>query len=267
MTALLHLLVGGAKPRSPNLVGPAAHGLEHTFVRFWPLWLLLVLLASSKAAWHLYRRRRLSKSGIAEIDRMDGHVFEEYLSTLFKQLGYRVELTRRHGDYGADLVVTKSKRRTAVQAKRWSKRVGVKAVQEAVAAIAVYDCDQALVVASREFTQPARKLARANNVELWDRNVLVGKLLAVRGRVTPAEKPEAEPAPVHPGPPSAEAIPVAVSPEAPLWSTDTPVTCVICGVTVSEKVRDYCLEHSTRFGGRIYCFKHQRSVRAVPTSD
>src|SRR5690348_11541478 len=134
MTGLMQLLLASGKPpKAPNLVGPAAHGLEHTFTKLWPLWLFLLAVALAKLAWRAYQLHRLSKSGIAEIDRMSGHTFEDYLSTLFKRLGYHVELTSRHGDYGADLVVTKGKRRTAVQAKRWRKRIGVKAVQEAVA--------------------------------------------------------------------------------------------------------------------------------------
>lgn len=266
----MQLLLADAKPaKPPNLVGPAAHGLEHTLAELWPLWLLIILVALAKAVWRLYQLRRLSKSGIAEIDRMDGHVFEEYLSTLFKRLGYQVELTRRRGDYGADLVITKGKHRTAVQAKRWNKKVGLKAVQEAVAAKGIYKCDRALVVANREFTQQAVKLARANRVELWDREVLVGKLLAVRGQAVPGEQLELEPA--------RTALPEVTTPEAPLVVSAAPpaaadeapahATCVTCGVTVSERVRAYCIQHSGRFGGRIYCFKHQRGVRAVPATD
>lgn len=242
MTPLMRLLLASGKPeKTPNLVQPVAHGLEHDFVSFWPLWLLLLLVALAKLAWRGYQMQRLSKSGIAEIDRMSGHTFEEYLSTLFRRLGYSVELTSRHGDYGADLVVTKGRRRTAVQAKRWNKRVGVKAVQEAVASKGMYGCDAALVVANREFTQQAQKLARANKVELWGRGVLVEKLLAVRGKAAPVEQLAPEPAPaVTPVAPSAETIPVATSMPAPVTLSDetaSPATCVTCGAAVSEKVR------------------------------
>lgn len=271
MTPLMRLLLADAKPKSPNLVGPAAHGLEHTFVKFWPLWLFLLLVAVAKFAWRAYQMHRLSKSGIAEIDRMNGHTFEEFLSTLFRRLGYSVELTSRHGDYGADLVVTKGKSRTAVQAKRWSKRVGVKAVQEAVASKGMYGCDAALVVANREFTQQAQKLARANNVDLWDRAVLVEKLIAVRGRETPVEQLRLEPASLSPpAVPPVETIAVprsTITPETVIEQAVAPPTCVTCGVAVSDKVRDYCEQHSQRFGGRIYCFKHQRGVRLAPATD
>jgi restriction system protein len=272
ITRLMLLLASGKpkSPKAPDLVKPVAHGLEHTFVKFWPLWLLLLAIALAKLAWRGYQLRRLSKSGIADIDGMTGHKFEDYLSTLFCRLGYRVELTSRHGDYGADLVVTKGKTRTAVQAKRWSKRIGVKAVQEAVASKGMYGCDAALVVANREFTQQAQKLARANKVELWGRAVLVEKLLAVRGKEGTVEQLVIEPPPATPRATApAETIPVATpaSPPEDLVETPPPAICVTCGAAVSEKVRDYCLQHSHRFAGRIYCFKHQRGIRAVSRTD
>ncbi|HEY3462553.1 MAG TPA: restriction endonuclease [Gaiellaceae bacterium] len=273
MTQLMLLLASGKPkpPKAPDLVKPVAHGLEQTLIKFWPLWLLLLLVALGKVAWGAYQMRRLSKSGITEIDRMSGHTFEEFLSTLFRRLGYHVELTSRHGDYGADLVVTKGKKRTAVQAKRWNKRVGVKAVQEAVASKGMYGCDAALVVANQEFTQQAQKLARANEVELWGRGVLVERLLSVRGKQAPVEQLALE----HTGETAPVAVPaetIAITAsttavESPTETITAAATCVTCGVTVSEKVRDYCEQHSERFGGRIYCFKHQRSVGAVPATD
>ena len=276
MTVPMRLLLASGKPATtPDLVGPAAHGLEHTFVELWPLWLLLLLVALAKFASRGYQMHRLSKSGIAEIDQMSGHTFEEYLATLFRRLGYRVELTSRHGDYGADLVVTKGKTRTVVQAKRWNKKIGVKAVQEAVASKGMYACDAALVVANREFTQQAQKLARANKVELWGRAMLVEKLLAVRGKEAPMEQLVLEPASAgHPAPAAVPpAIPIPTSTSAPAAEVKKPAAppvtacCVTCGAGVSEKVRAYCEQHSERFGGRIYCFKHQRSVRALQATD
>ena len=270
MTPVMQLLLASGKPpKSPDLVGPAAHGLEHDLIVFWPLWVFLLVVALAKLAWRGYQLRRLSRSGIHEIDEMSGHRFEEYLSTLFRRLGFHVELTRRRGDYGADLVISKGEHRTAVQAKRWNKKVGLKAVQEAVASKGMYDCDRALVVANRAFTEQAKKLARANKVELWDRDVLVGKLLSVRGEEAPATQLEVEPQPAASAPAAVATAPVLTAAPAAevVQAPPAPATCVTCGVTVSEKVHDYCVQHSQRFGGRIYCFKHQRGVRAVPATE
>src|SRR5690242_16645676 len=67
------------------------------------------------------REERLRKSGIYDIDKMDGRQFELYLGLLYKALGYKSEVTRLAGDYGADLILEKNGVRTVVQAKCYSK--------------------------------------------------------------------------------------------------------------------------------------------------
>ena len=247
ISLLMGLLADAASTPAAASVDAALKTFFDLLLAVWPLWVLLGIVLAAKFAYQVYRRRRLAQSGIDEVDAMDGRTFEEFLGTLFRGLGYRVENTRYRGDYGADLVIAKEGLKTAVQAKRWSKRVGIKAVQEAVASAGYYNCHGALVVANREFTSQARALARANNVELWDRESLAAKLLAVRNQgavhaTEPAPNPNTfEPASVDGGAASAE--------------------CATCGVVVSAKVRDYCIARPQRFGGAIYCFTHQRGVR------
>jgi restriction system protein len=154
------------------------HALGDFVSHFW--WLILIvaaILAVRGAVW-LVRERRLARSGISEIDRMEGITFERRLAYLFTSRGYRVEQTRTRGDYGADLVLEKDGARTVVQAKRWKKNVGVKAIQEAVAAKPMYRCNYSMVVTNRYFTEQARRLAKANGVRLWNRDDLVRALLA-----------------------------------------------------------------------------------------
>lgn len=70
------------------------------------------------------RLDRLKRSGIADIDKMDGRQFELYLGHLFKAHGYAVEVTHAVGDYGADLVVRKHGKMIIVQAKRTARPSG-----------------------------------------------------------------------------------------------------------------------------------------------
>ena len=152
-------------------------------LQLWPLWLVLLAAFAIRIALYLRRYRRLLRSGIAEIDRMTGAVFEQYLALLFRQHGYRVEHTGRAGDYGADLVISKGGVRTIVQAKRYRRNVNLKAVQEAVAAKAMYGCTHAMVVTNSGFARSAHTLARANGVELWDRDKLISMILTGRRNV------------------------------------------------------------------------------------
>lgn len=154
--------------------------LSPMFRGLWPVYVVAALVIIARAApefWRLYRRRR---AGMLEVDRMSGREFEHYLGLLFTRLGYRVDVTKAHGDFGADLVVRRGDRRILVQAKRWQKSVGIKAVQEAAAAVAYYKVDAAMVVANRSFTRAARQLAKANRVDLWDRDALAAKIIDAR---------------------------------------------------------------------------------------
>jgi len=174
-----------------GMFDPLAGAVWQAIRMLWPLWLALIALLIVRVALLLYRRRRLARAGIAEIDRMSGPVFEQYLATLFRSLGYRVERIGGAGDFGADLIVVRDGARTIVQAKRYARSVGVKAVQEAFAAKNMYGCSAAMVVTNSRFTRQAQALARANRVELWDRDVLIERILAARrckGETRPAEE-------------------------------------------------------------------------------
>lgn len=198
--------------------------------------------------------KRLIASRIDDIDIMDGKAFEKYLEALFKKLGYRVERTRYLGDYGADLVVFKNGVKTVIQAKRYKKNVGVKAIQEAVASKGYYSCEKAMVITNSVYTRQAAELARANKVELWDRNDLVKALLSVKNVNATETMPIVAPN-IDNDSYTEAAIAAMESEELPGNN------CIVCGEAVSEKVKQYCITHSERFGGKIYCFQHQKGVK------
>ena len=96
---------------------------------------------------------------------------------MIKSSGYQVTLTPVTNDFGADLVISKSGKKTVVQAKRYQGKVGSFAVQEVVAAIKYYQADQALVITNSQFTASAHELAIANGVTLWERQQLIELIL------------------------------------------------------------------------------------------
>lgn len=124
-----------------------------------------------------YHRSRLKKSGIDEIDQMKGETFEDYLKLLFESQGYKVLLTPKTGDYGADLILKKERQKIVVQAKRYKKNVGIKAVQEVTGAKEYYHATAAWVVTNQGYTQPAIKLAKANRVVLMSREQLIDQMI------------------------------------------------------------------------------------------
>ncbi|SMP76266.1 Restriction endonuclease [Desulfonatronum zhilinae] len=104
----------------------------------------------------------------SDINILDGIQFEDFLNKFFTHNGYTVLKTARTGDQGADLVISINGTKTVVQAKKYSDKVGNKAVQEAIAAKGFYKAEKAMVITNSSFTKSAIDLALSCDVELWD---------------------------------------------------------------------------------------------------
>ncbi|MCY0877788.1 MAG: restriction endonuclease [Firmicutes bacterium] len=101
-----------------------------------------------------------------------GADFEAWVADLFTRTGFSVERTPATRDHGADLLLSGMGVRVAVQVKFWTSAVGNHAVQEVVAAKALYKTDAAWVVTNSTFTEQAIVLAKANGVRLIEGNEL-----------------------------------------------------------------------------------------------
>lgn len=230
-------------------------GTARSFLSSPLVWVFLGVLAAVFAFKQIDRwqeERRLAAAGMDEVDQMTGKDFEKFLEVVFRRLGYSVERTRYIGDYGADLVLVNGGVRTVVQAKRWSRAVGIKALQEVVASKGKYRCTEAIVVTNSTYTQQALELARANGVRLWSREDLIRARLEMREE---AAAPVLQPSPMCEHPSQSESVQTAL-PDA---------VCVTCGKQVSEKVRQFCADHAEEFGGQVYCFEHQKVVSHYST--
>ena len=139
--------------------------------------ILVLCLICFRHLCHKLKLWKILHLSIHRIDKMSGLDFETFLKHQFEKLGFKVEVTKASNDYGADLILHKKNLIIAVQAKRYHSNIGVKAVQEVIGSMAYYEAHKGLVVTNSFFTKNAQALANANNVTLWDREVLI-KLLS-----------------------------------------------------------------------------------------
>lgn len=151
----------------------------HIISYIWLICLFAVSIVFCAIAimYAIHKKKKLRRSGIDVIDKMSGEQFENYLKCFFEEQGYKVKTTPKTGDYGCDLLLRKAGKSVTVQAKRYSEKVGIKAVQEVIGSIKYYKADSAMVITNSYFTQNAVELADRNQVELWDRDVLIKKIL------------------------------------------------------------------------------------------
>lgn len=123
------------------------------------------------------RKKMYLNCSLEDVDEMTGIEFETFLYYKFSKRGYRVKTTPVTGDYGADLILKRRKEKIVVQAKRYQRCVGIAAVQEVIGSIAFYGADEGMVVTNSFFTPNAYKLAKANDIVLWDRMKVIQEFL------------------------------------------------------------------------------------------
>jgi len=108
------------------------------------------------------------------VDLMGGHEFNDYCAELLRLNGYEdVEVTKKSGDNGADIICKKYGKKYAIQCKRQKENVGFKALQEIYTAKTIYKCDIAVVMTNAKFTKSAYENAKKLNVKLWDNKKII----------------------------------------------------------------------------------------------
>jgi restriction system protein len=161
------------------VAGAAGYLTQSLYATLWIVGAVMVLIIVLVVFQNNRQKERLRKSGIRDIDSMDGIQFEYYLKELYRSRGYGAEVTNASGDYGADLLLNKDGKKIVVQAKRYSKDVGIKAVQEVIGAKSYYKADEAWVVSNSHFTRAAKELAQKGTVLLVDREMLIDYILVL----------------------------------------------------------------------------------------
>lgn len=114
---------------------------------------------------------------IQDTDNMEGHKFEYFCADVLRKNGFEdVRVTPGSGDSGADIIAKKKDINGfityVIQCKRYSDKVGVKAVQEAYFAKSRYGGMIAVVLTNNYFTKQAIEDAQSTGVRLWNRDAL-----------------------------------------------------------------------------------------------
>lgn len=108
-----------------------------------------------------------------EIDKMTGLEFEHFVGDLYKEMGYKSEVTQASNDYGADVIAIKDQIKTVIQVKNYKNPVGLGAVQEVNTAKGHYKADEAIIITSSPFfTAQARREAKLLRIKLVARDEL-----------------------------------------------------------------------------------------------
>lgn len=145
---------------------------------------VIVLGGIAWGIWTVEKRKRekLRALKMSNIDEMGGVEFERYVGYLLSQQGFSSKYTSVSGDYGVDIVAQRGEEKWAIQVKRYTGLVGREAISDAIAGVAHYRCNKAMVVTNSHFTPAAKTLAASNNCVLVDRDKLAEWMVEVNKR-------------------------------------------------------------------------------------
>lgn len=125
-------------------------------------------IEKAKVNWKRYYKLK----NLANLDELNGVEFEVAIAGLYKHKGYEVEITKASGDFGVDVIAKKGREILAIQAKRYSGKVGIKAVQEVSAGAFYYKATKAIVITNSFYTEQAKELAKNTDITLINKKHL-----------------------------------------------------------------------------------------------
>ena len=101
----------------------------------------------------------------------NGYEYEQYVASQLRKQGYnRIQVTKKSGDFGADIICyDNSGRKIAIQCKCYSNKVGYDAIKEVLSAKQLFRCDDAYVITNSTFTKNATEAAKLGGVKLYER--------------------------------------------------------------------------------------------------
>lgn len=122
------------------------------------------------------RWRKLYVRHAGQLKELSPEAFERYCATLFKKMGYQVEMTPYQKDGGYDLVLRDARRTIMVECKRYADNsVGVEIVRQLYGVFGSKQADEAWIATTSWFTEPAKRFADKKPIRLID-GIELGKL-------------------------------------------------------------------------------------------
>lgn len=86
-------------------------------------------------------------------------LFEEVVTSVFRDMGFAAELTSYHADGGIDVILRHGDDEICVQVKRYGNKIGVEEIRAFLGAMVLKDYQEGIFVTTSDYTMGAKKAA------------------------------------------------------------------------------------------------------------
>lgn len=101
---------------------------------------------------------------------LDGHEFEEAVAAVYRNLGYKAEVSKQGGDGGIDIILTKENKKIAVQCKAHNKPVSPAVVRDLFGTMNHFGYDEGILVSRNGFTVGVYEFSKGKPIKLINLN-------------------------------------------------------------------------------------------------
>src|SRR5262245_11523667 len=110
---------------------------------------------------------------VSNVRSMTAVSFKDFIASLFREMGYTVEITPGTSDDGIDLLLRKNNQLIGVQCKRWNTPVTEPIIRDFYSAIRSSEAQSGYVITTSTFTSHAYSFAEGKPIQLVDLEALL----------------------------------------------------------------------------------------------
>ncbi|HEY9089290.1 MAG TPA: restriction endonuclease, partial [Anaerolineaceae bacterium] len=130
-------------------------------------------------AWGQSRSENRDNSNVASVRYLSANHLETFAAQLFRQMGYRVQLTGQSGDHGVDVrLVNPMGAVEVVQCKQWGRPVGEAEVRNLAGAMLHEQATRGYIIAPGGFSNSARAWGKGKGIILADEKE-INRMIAI----------------------------------------------------------------------------------------
>ena len=115
-------------------------------------------------------------TAMIDFSEMSGYEFEDFISVMLKEKGFRVTQTDYSNDGGIDIVaeldIPLLKGKYIVQCKKWSGNVGQPEIRDLYGVVTSERANKGILISTSDFTEQAYSFAEGKNIELINGDTL-----------------------------------------------------------------------------------------------
>lgn len=125
---------------------------------------MIILYDTAKNAYNYYKEQKKKEYWL----NMSGRDFEVALAKVFKDNGYKTELTQASADGGVDIIIYENEQPVFVQCKAYNKPVGVAVARELYGVMQDKNVEQGVIATLNGVTQGVYDFVNGKNIKLID---------------------------------------------------------------------------------------------------